>query len=61
MSKYIATRALRGASGLVHEADEMLTKAIAEKGPDTLVKFPNTAYYLPLHCLLPKKETSYSY
>ncbi len=47
MSRYIATRALRGATGLVREADEMLTKAIAEKGEDTPVKFPNTAYYLP--------------
>jgi acetyl-CoA synthase len=47
MSRYIATRALRGAAGLVREADEMLTRAIAEKGTDTPVKFPNTAYYLP--------------
>jgi len=47
MSKYIATRALRGATGIVREADEMLTKAIAEKGADTPVQFPNTAYYLP--------------
>ena len=44
MSKYIATRALRGASGLVREADEMLVKAIAERGADTPVQFPNTAY-----------------
>jgi acetyl-CoA synthase len=47
MSKYIATRALRGAAGLVREADEQLAKAIAEKGADTPVRFPNTAYYLP--------------
>ncbi len=47
MSRYIATRALRGATGLVREADEMLTKVIAEKGADTPVAFPNTAYYLP--------------
>jgi len=47
MSKYIATRALRGATGLVCEADQMLTKTIADKGPDTPVQFPNTAYYLP--------------
>ncbi len=47
MSRYIATRALRGATGLVREADEMLAKAIAEKGPETPVVFPNTAYYLP--------------
>ncbi|MFN2277207.1 MAG: acetyl-CoA decarbonylase/synthase complex subunit alpha/beta [Candidatus Promineifilaceae bacterium] len=48
MSRYIATRAIRGANALVHEATLMLDKAIAEKGPDTPVSFPNTAYYLPL-------------
>ncbi len=48
MSKYIATRAIRGANGLVAEADALLRKAIAEKGADTPVAFPNTAYYLPV-------------
>jgi len=48
MSRYIATRAIRGANGLVAEADALLEKAIAEKGADTPVKFPNTAYYLPV-------------
>ena len=48
MSRYIATRALRGANALVTEAEVMLQKALAEKGPDTTVAFPNTAYYLPL-------------
>ncbi len=48
MSKYIATRAIRGANALVYEADIMLKRALAEKGPDTPVAFPNTAYYLPL-------------
>ena len=48
MSRYIATRAIRGANALVHEAELMLTKAVAEKGADTAVAFPNTAYYLPL-------------
>jgi len=47
MSRYIATRAIRGASALVSEAEFMLNKAMAEKGPDTPVSFPNTAYYLP--------------
>jgi acetyl-CoA synthase len=47
MSRYIATRAIRGANALVTEAEYMLNKAIAEKGPDTKVSFPNTAYYLP--------------
>ena len=48
MSRYIATRAIRGANALVNEAKFMLQKALAEKGPDTPVAFPNTAYYLPL-------------
>ncbi len=48
MSKYIATRAIRGANALVTEAELMLKKAIDEKGPETPVSFPNTAYYLPL-------------
>ncbi len=47
MSKYIATRAIRGANALANEADFMLKKALREKGPDTPVSFPNTAYYLP--------------
>ena len=48
MSKYIATRAVRGANALVFEAETMLQTALDEKGPDTKVEFPNTAYYLPL-------------
>ncbi|MEJ2446351.1 MAG: hypothetical protein P8Y37_00195, partial [Anaerolineales bacterium] len=48
MSKYIATRAVRGANALVYEAETMLYKALEEKGPETVVEFPNTAYYLPL-------------
>jgi len=48
MSRHIATRAIRGANGLVSEADALLERAIAEKGADTPVKFPNTAYYLPV-------------
>ena len=48
MSRYIATRAIRGANALVTEAELMLDKAILEKGQETPVAFPNTAYYLPL-------------
>lgn len=47
MSRYIATRAIRGANALVTEAELMLHKALAEKGPEAKVAFPNTAYYLP--------------
>ncbi len=48
MSRYIATRAIRGSNALVMEAEYMLEKALAEKGPDTPVSFPNTAYFLPM-------------
>jgi acetyl-CoA synthase len=48
MSRYIATRAIRGANALVTEAELMLRKALKEKGAETPVSFPNTAYYLPL-------------
>jgi acetyl-CoA synthase len=48
MSRYIATRAIRGSNAIVNEAEVMLEKALTEKGPDTPVAFPNTAYYLPL-------------
>src|SRR5512133_391276 len=48
MSRYIATRAARGANALVAEAEVMLAKTIAERGADTPVAFPNTAYYLPV-------------
>jgi acetyl-CoA synthase len=48
MSRYIATRAIRGSNAIVQEADTMLERALAEKGSDTPVAFPNTAYYLPL-------------
>ena len=47
MSRYIATRAIRGANALVTEAEFMLNKALAEKGGSTPISFPNTAYYLP--------------
>ena len=47
MSRYIATRAIRGANALVTEAEIMLDHALADKGAATAVSFPNTAYYLP--------------
>lgn len=47
MSRYIATRAIRGANAIVHEAERMFALAMNDKGPDTPVAFPNTAYYLP--------------
>jgi acetyl-CoA synthase len=48
MSRYIATRATRGANAIVAEAEAFLQRATADKGPDCPVAFPNTAYYLPV-------------
>jgi acetyl-CoA synthase len=48
MSRYIATRAIRGAQNIVREAEEAVNAALADLGPDTPVQFTNTAYYLPV-------------
>jgi acetyl-CoA synthase len=48
MSKLIATRAIRGAHKLVARAEKELLQALEQKPPQTAVKFPNTAYYLPI-------------
>ena len=43
MSRYIATRAIRGANLITQEAEALLNKALQETGPETPVAFPNTA------------------
>ncbi|HIJ60956.1 MAG TPA: CO dehydrogenase/CO-methylating acetyl-CoA synthase complex subunit beta [Nitrospirae bacterium] len=48
MSKIIASSAIRGARDIVSKADEMLNKAIAEKGIYFNFEFPDTAFYLPM-------------
>jgi acetyl-CoA synthase len=48
MSKLICTSAIDGAVEWVVKAETMLDKAIAEKGGDCPVGFPNTNYYLPV-------------
>ena len=48
MSRYVATRAIRGANALVAEAEAMLERALEEKGADAPVAFPSTAYHLPV-------------
>ncbi len=48
MSRYIATRAIRGANALVSEAEAMLDRALEEKGAEAPVAFPSTAYHLPV-------------
>ena len=48
MSKLIASEAIRGAHGLVLQAEDMLEKTIAEKGEGFAFEFPDTAFYLPM-------------
>jgi acetyl-CoA synthase len=48
MSKLIASAAIRGSHILAKQAEEMLEKAIAEKGEAFAFEFPDTAYYLPM-------------
>jgi len=48
MSKLIASAAIKGAHKLVAQAEEMVEKAIAEKGKDLVFEFPDTAFYLPM-------------
>jgi acetyl-CoA synthase len=43
---------------IVNEAESLLQEAIAEKGADTPVSFPNTAYYLPTIMGLTGREVS---
>ena len=48
MSKIIASSAIRGAHQIVRDAEDYLAKAIAAKGSDCAVGFPDTAYSLPV-------------
>jgi len=48
MSRIIAAAAIRGAHSLANQARDALEQAIAQKGEDTAVEFPNTGYYLPV-------------
>lgn len=47
MSKIIASAVARASNKIVAEAEEMLNKAIEEKGGDLKFEFPDTAYSLP--------------
>ncbi|MFB0554390.1 MAG: acetyl-CoA decarbonylase/synthase complex subunit alpha/beta [Phycisphaerae bacterium] len=48
MSKIIASAAICGAHKIAKQAEDILTKAIKEKGEDCKVEFPNTGYYMPI-------------
>ncbi len=48
MSRIIATAAINGAHKIAAQAEDILKKAIEQKGRDTAVEFPNTGYYIPI-------------
>ena len=48
MSKLICANAIDGAISWVAKAEEYIDKVISEKGVDTHIAFPDTAYYLPV-------------
>jgi len=53
MSKIIASAAIAGGNDIVRQAEEFFEKAREEKGEDTKIGFPDTAYYLPMsHALM---------
>jgi acetyl-CoA synthase len=58
MSKLIATSAIRGAHQAVAQAKDYLARAIAAKGEDSAVAFPDTNYSLPvIYSMLGTKVT----
>jgi acetyl-CoA synthase len=48
MSKIIASAAIRGAHKIARQAEDILKRAIEQKGKDCRVEFPNTGYYIPI-------------
>ena len=48
MSKIIASAAIRGAHKMAKQAEDILARAIDERGKDCKVEFPNTGYYIPI-------------
>ncbi|OGS21470.1 MAG: CO dehydrogenase/CO-methylating acetyl-CoA synthase complex subunit beta [Elusimicrobia bacterium RIFOXYA2_FULL_39_19] len=53
MSQIIFDLALSGAKKIVTMADDMLKKAVSEKGESQKIEFPETAFYFPVaHALL---------
>jgi acetyl-CoA synthase len=56
MSKIISSSAIRGAHTIVRDAEDYVARAIAAKGADCAVGFPDTAYSLPvIYSLLGKR------
>ena len=59
MSKIVAASCIRGAQDIYKQAKDYLDKAIKEKGEDTKLGFPETAFYFPMaNALLAAKVES---
>ena len=48
MSKIVASAVIRGTKKIVADTEEFLNRALKEKGPDTKLEFPETAFFLPM-------------
>lgn len=48
MSKIVAAAAIRGATKVAKEAEDFFNLALKEKGKDTKVEFPETAFFFPM-------------
>ncbi|MFA4842550.1 MAG: acetyl-CoA decarbonylase/synthase complex subunit alpha/beta [Candidatus Omnitrophota bacterium] len=48
MSRIVAQAVIRGSLDIFKQAEDSLNKAIKERGPDTKIGFPETAFYLPM-------------
>ena len=48
MSRIIASAAIRGAQKIVSRAEKALKEATEKFGPEQVVEFPNTGYFLPV-------------
>ncbi|MEK7398763.1 MAG: acetyl-CoA decarbonylase/synthase complex subunit alpha/beta, partial [Candidatus Poribacteria bacterium] len=48
MSRIIASAAIRGAHKIVNRAENALNEAKEKYGPEKIVEFPNTGYFLPV-------------
>ncbi|MCK4292262.1 MAG: CO dehydrogenase/CO-methylating acetyl-CoA synthase complex subunit beta [Planctomycetes bacterium] len=48
MSRIIMTAGIKGAHKIAKQAEEILSRAIEEKGKHCKVEFPNTGYYMPV-------------
>ncbi|MFA6142836.1 MAG: CO dehydrogenase/CO-methylating acetyl-CoA synthase complex subunit beta, partial [Candidatus Omnitrophota bacterium] len=55
--KVVAGVMIRGAKKILGDADSYMTKAIREKGADSKIAFPETAFYFPLANALLGLET----